>query len=154
MTLGAAVPLLSAVFALLLKFKGSIVRNVTKLRFPKIILALLCGIPLVVFEEHVNCGAYGCTAVLVPPTTWFLLVELLLLFSILRVIKTTRIMLPTILYSACGVLFEFFLGAAQADLHQLAGVKPLVFALIMLWVGFSYTFISFLPIAVLNADRG
>ena len=67
--------------------------------------------------------------------------------------KTTRVVLPTILYSAFGILFEFFLGAAKGDMHRLAGARPLVFVLIALWVGFSYTFISFLPIAVLNADQ-
>ena len=146
-------PLLAAVFTLLLIFRGFIVRNLTRLGLPKIILALLCGALLIAFEEKINCGAYGCVAVLLPPTTWFLLVQLLVLFTILRVIRTTRVMLPTILYSAFGILFEVFLGAAKGEMHQLASTRPLVFSLIVLWVGFSYVFISFLPIAVLNADR-
>jgi len=71
--------------------------------------------------------------------------ELLVLLSILRVIKTTGVLLPTILNSAFGILFEFFLGAAKGDLDS--PTPGLVFTLIMLWVGFSYTFISLLPIA-------
>ena len=147
------VPLLSAAFGLMLLFRGFIARAVARLRLPKIIIALLCAVPLIAFEENINCGAYGCTAVLLPPTTWFLLVELLVLLSILWVTKTTGVLLPTIIYSVFGILYEVFLGAAKEALHQLAGAKPLAFALIVLWVGFSYTFISFLPITVLNADR-
>ena len=147
------VPLLAAVLALLVMLEGTIVRTITRLRLPRLIAALLCGVPLIAFEEHINCGAYGCTAVLLPPTTWFLLVELLVLLAILWAIKTTGVLLPTLLYSGFGVLFEFFLGAARDAMHQLAGARPLVLVLIMLWVGFSYAFISFLPIAILNADR-
>ena len=147
------VPLLAATFAFLLICRDAIVRNIASLQLPNIVSALLCAVPLVVFEESINCRAYGCTSVLLPCTTWFLLSELLVLFIILRATDTARVLLPTIICSVVGFFFELFLGAAKGDFQHLAGTKPLVFALVMLWVGFSYTFISFLPIEVLNADR-
>ena len=116
-------------------------------------LALLCAIPLLTFEEHINCGAYGCTNVIIPPTIWFLLFEQLVVFLMLYALHSKKILLPTILYAIFGILFEFLIGAAQVGLHQLAASNPLVFILLMLWVGFSYMFVIILPLMVLNAPK-
>lgn len=142
--------LLLGVFYILLKYKNFIVQNFIKLRLPKILLALLCATPLIILEEHINCGAYGCTNVVLPPTLWMILTEQFLFFLILKAFRTTKILLPTILYCLFGVVFEFFIGAAKIELQQLFIESPLRFAILVLWVFFSYVFIIVLPLMVFS----
>lgn len=147
------VPILSVVFAFLVKWKDFLIRWVKKIHLPKILLALLVSIPLLIFEEHINCGAYGCTNVFIPPTIPFLLVLELILFGLIKLSRIKNIIWQTIFLSFLGILFEFFLGVDHAELHQLALAQPLIFILLTLWVGFSYTFAYFLPLAIININN-
>lgn len=145
------VPLMSGVFALIAVYCKRLVRLILKIPLPRLVLAILCAVPLIVFEEHINCGAYGCTNVILPPTLLFLLIEEFLFFMIVKACRTTKVILPTILYGVFGMFFEFIIGVDRAGLHQLAAGNLLLFALLMIWVGFSYVFVMFLPLAILNA---
>ena len=147
------VPLLSAIFALVLRWQNAVLRLMAKTRLPRVAAALLVSVPLLVFEEHINCGAYGCTKVLVPPTLWFLLVLELIFFGIVKITRIKKVVWQTLLCSFLGMLLEFYLGSARTGLHQLAKEHPLVFLLIMVWVGFSYTFAYYLPLLIFNGPK-
>ncbi|MCL5775183.1 MAG: hypothetical protein M1333_03145 [Patescibacteria group bacterium] len=147
------VPLMSAAFVLVIKWKDRVVDFVAKTRLPRILSALLVSVPLLIFEEHINCGAYWCTKVWVPPTLWFLLILELVFFGIVRLVKIKAVVWQTVLCSFLGMLLEFFLGSARAGLHQLAKEHMLVFLLLMVWVGFSYTFAYYLPLLIFNGPQ-
>ena len=142
------VPLMSAIYAALLKFKNRLVSLITKIPLPTILLALLTALVTVTIEEHINCGAYGCTNVVLPPTIWFLIFEQLVIFLIIQHYHIKSLIKPLVWYAIFGILFEFIIGAGHAGLQQLMVEQPIIFILLMIWVGFSYIFALTLPLQV------
>lgn len=148
-----AVPALIIIFAILLRYKNLIVNAAMKIKIPGILLALLTAVPLLIIEEHINCGAYGCAVVILPPTIWFLLAEMLLFFFIFRGLRINNMRWQLAIYGIYGMAYEFLFGGSKTGLHQLAATNFLTFALIILWVGFSYVFIIYFPLIILNKTR-
>jgi len=57
---------------------------------------------------------------------------------------------PMVIFSIIGIAFEFTLGSAHTAFQALAGTSPAFFVFMLIWVGFSYTFVSFVPLTVLQ----
>jgi len=144
------IPLLLIPFGLVIKYRDFLTNLIIKIKLPKILLALLTSAPLIIFEEHINCGAYGCANVFLPPTLWFLLVMELVFFLLLKITPIKNIIFQTIFLSVLGILFEFFIGAAHTEFQQLAFGQPVAFLILCLWVAVSYAFILFLPLLILK----
>jgi len=146
------IPLLLIPFILIIRYRNSLIGWISKIKLPRILLALIVSIPLIIFEEHINCGAYGCTNVFLPPTLWFLLVMELGFFLLLKIIPIKNIIFQTVFLSTLGIIFELFIGAAHAEFQQLAFSQPATFFLLSLWVAVSYAFVLFLPLLILKVQ--
>jgi len=146
-------PLLLVPFVLIVKYKNFFVNLIVKIRIPKIILALLVSVPLIIFEEHINCGAYGCANVFIPPTIWFCLIVVLISLFLVRIIRIKKITSQIIFLGALGALWELFLGVARVEFQQLLAKNPIVFIFMIFWVGLSYAFILFLPLLIYNRSN-
>lgn len=147
------VPILLAVFGFLQKFRDSIVNIIVKIKLPKLILAILFAIPLLILEENINCGAFNCAYSIWPPTIWFLIIMEFVYFLLINKFSNNNILHLTLYYGLWGIFFEFVFGIASTQLRLLLKSNPIIFILLMLWVGFSYVFVVYLPLVILKSPR-
>lgn len=136
------VPLLTIPFLLMLKFRNRLSNEISRLRLPLIALYFLVAVPLLIFEEQIDCMPAWCGSVVIPPTIPFLLLEMLVLGGLVLVLHAKRPLRVTLLFSIYGVLFELFLGG-------LVGAPILIAAILVPYVGMGYAFVSMLPLSVL-----
>ena len=139
-------PLLSIPFLLMIKFRGRLTSEIWKLRLPLIALYVLLAIPLLIFEEQIDCMPAWCGTVVIPPTIPFLLLEMLVLGGLVLVLHAKRPLRVTLVFSIYGVLFELFLGG-------LVGAPILIAAILAPYVGMGYAFVSMLPLSVLMKGK-
>ena len=128
------------------RFRGRISREILKLGLPPLVLCLILSVPLIIFEEQIDCMPAWCGAVLIPPTLPFLFVEILVLGGLVMWRNSKDVKRVTLAYTIFGVLFEIFLGG-------LVGAPPLIIAIIGPYVMVGYAFISMLPLMVLIQGR-
>jgi hypothetical protein len=136
------VPLLTIPFLLMLRFRKRLSRVIARVKIPVIGLYLLLAVPLLIFEEQIDCQPSWCGTVVIPPTIPFLLVEMLALGGLVMMLHATRPLRVTLVFSIYGVLFELFLGG-------LVGAPILIAAILAPWVAMGYAFVSMLPLSVL-----
>ena len=128
------------------RFRQRISHEILKLKLPPFVLCLILSVPLIIFEEQIDCMPAWCGAVLIPPTLPFLFVEILVLGGLVIWRNATNVKRITLEYSTFGVLFEIFLGG-------LVGAPPLIIAVIGPYVMVGYAFVSMLPLTVLIEGR-
>ena len=128
------------------RFGERVSRQILKLKLPPLPLYLILSVPLIIFEEQIDCMPAWCGAVLIPPTLPFLFVELLVLGGLVMWRNAKDVKRVTLGYSIFGVLFEIFLGG-------LVGAPLLIIAIIGPYVMVGYAFISMLPLTVLIQGR-
>ncbi len=111
-------------------------------QIPIFAIYLLISVPLIIFEEQINCMPAWCGQVLIPPTLPFILLEVLglgLLSLKLHVKKSWHVAFA---YSVFGIFWELFLGG-------LVGAPLLIAATLAPYVMVSYMFVSLLPLNLL-----
>ena len=140
------VPLLTIPFLLMVKFRNRLSNEISRLRLPLIALYVLLAIPLLIFEEQIDCMPAWCGTVVIPPTIPFLLLEMLILGGLVLVLHVKRPLRVTLVFSIYGVLFELFLGG-------LVGAPILIAAILAPYVGMGYAFVSMLPLSVLMTRK-
>jgi len=140
---------LVGLFVLSVRFRKNIVALVHGIKLPRSILFLLVGIPYIIVEEQVNCGPEWCYRILVPPTLLPLMFFLLFLLIGVKLFRTKTVLKPMLIFSILGIMFELIFGSAHVAFQGLITRAPLGFILLSIWVGFSYRFVSFIPLAVL-----
>jgi len=140
------VPLLTIPFLLMIKFRGRLTSEISKLRLPLIALYVLLAIPLLIFEEQIDCMPAWCGTVVIPPTIPFLMLEMLVLGGLVFVLHAKNPLRVTLVFSIYGVLFELFLGG-------LVGAPILIAAILAPYVGMGYAFVSMLPLSVLMRGK-
>ena len=140
------VPLLTIPFLLMVKFRGRLTSEISKLRLPLIALYVLLAVPLLIFEEQIDCMPTWCGTVVIPPTIPFLLLEMLVLGGLVFVLHAKNPLRVTLVFSIYGVLFELFLGG-------LVGAPILIAAILAPYVGMGYAFVSMLPLSVLMKGK-
>ena len=140
------VPLLTIPFLLMVKFRGRLTSEISKLRLPLIALYVLLAIPLLIFEEQIDCMPAWCGTVVIPPTIPFLLLEMLVLGGLVFALHAKNPLRVTLVFSIYGVLFELFLGG-------LVGAPILIAAILAPYVGMGYAFVSMLPLSVLMTGK-
>ena len=131
----------------MIKFRGPLISEISKLRLPLIALYVLLAVPLLIFEEQIDCMPAWCGTVVIPPTIPFLLLEMLILGGLVLVLHAKRPLRVTLVFSIYGVLFELFLGG-------LVGAPILIAAILAPYVGMGYAFVSMLPLSVLMKGKG
>jgi len=136
------VPLLASVFVVLLVFRRRLTRVLTMTGLPLMLLYLLLCVPLIIFEEQIDCQAAWCGKVLIPPTLPFLFVEIFVLGGIALVVHARRTFRVTLAFSIYGVFFEILVGGLRN--------APLIVAVVLApYVALGYAFVSLLPLSVL-----
>jgi hypothetical protein len=140
------VPLLTVPFLLMLRFRERLSKAVSKLKLPLMALYLLLAVPLLIFEEQIDCQPSWCGTVVIPPTIPFLLLEMLVLGGLVMLLHTKNPLRVTLVFSVYGVLFELFLGG-------LVGAPIIIAALLAPYVAMGYAFVSMLPLSVLMDGR-
>ena len=140
------VPLLTIPFLLMIKFRGRLTSEISKLRLPLIALYVLLAIALLIFEEQIDCMPAWCGTVVIPPTIPFLLLEMLVLGGLVLVLHAKNPLRVALVFSVYGVLFELFLGG-------LVGAPILIAAILAPYVGVGYAFVSMLPLSVLMKGK-
>jgi hypothetical protein len=140
------VPLLTIPFLFMLRFRKRMSNAISRLKLPLLALYVLLAVPLLIFEEQIDCQPSWCGTVVIPPTIPFLLLEMLALGGLVTVLHAQRPLRVTIVFSIYGVLFELFLGG-------LVGAPILIAALLAPYVAMGYAFVSMLPLSVLMDGR-
>ena len=136
------VPLIVGGFVLMYRYRGRLSHEILRVKLPPFALYLMLAIPLIIFEEQIDCMPAWCGAVLIPPTLPFLFVEILVLGGLVVWRNVRNVKRVTLAYSVFGVLFEIFLGG-------LVGAPLLIIAIIGPYVMVCYAFVSMLPVNVL-----
>ena len=140
------VPLLAGTFAIMLVYRRQLTRALLRFHVPPLALYLLLSVPLIIFEEQIDCQPAWCGSVLIPPTLPFLLIEMIVLGAIVSLIHTKNLVLATLLFSAYGLSFELLVGG-------LAGAPLLIDAILAPYAMLGYAYISMLPLRVLINGR-
>jgi hypothetical protein len=136
------VPLLIITFAFIVVFRKRLSAAIVRLGAPPILLCTLVAIPLIVFEEQIDCMPAWCGRVPVPPTLPFILIEVVVLALLVAGLHATSLRKVILAFSVFGIGWEYFLGG-------LRGLEPsLVAIFIVPYVGLGYAFVSLLPISV------
>jgi hypothetical protein len=140
------VPLLTVPFILMLVFRKRFAGALVGTGVPRMVLYLLLCVPLIVFEEQIDCMKEWCGRVVIPPTLPFLWVELLVLGLLVTFLHSRRPLRVALVFSTYGVAFELLLGG-------LRGAPLIVTLLLIPYVGLGYAFVSMLPLVVLLSER-
>jgi len=140
------VPLIVGIFALMLVYRRKLTNIVTRIKLPLLALSILLSIPLIIFEEQINCMTAWCGQVIIPPTVPFLVAEIGVLGVIVLKVHPKNLFRVTLVYSIFGLAWEILLGG-------LVGAPILVDLLIGPYVALSYAFVSMLPIRILISGR-
>ncbi len=137
------VPLLTATFALILVFRRNLATIMVKTGLPRFLLFLLLAIPLIIFEEQIDCMPAWCGKVVIPPTLYFLEFEVFILGLLVILLHSRSALRVALAFSIYGVFFEHLLGG-------LRGLPPSLVALFLVpYVAMGYGFVSLLPLEVL-----
>jgi hypothetical protein len=136
------VPLLTIPFLLMLRFRKRLTSVIARVKLPTVGVYLLLAVPLLIFEEQIDCQPAWCGTVIIPPTIPFLLLEMLALGGLVMMVHATRPLRVTLVFSIYGFLFELFLGG-------LVGAPILIAAILAPWVAMGYAFVSMIPLSVL-----
>jgi hypothetical protein len=136
------VPLIVGGFLLMFRYRKRLALTILRVKLPPLALYLLLSIPLIIFEEQVDCMPGWCGNVAIPPTLPFLLIEILVLGGIVLWRHAKNALRVTLVYSIFGVLWEIFLGG-------LVGAPLVVIALLVPYAAVGYAFVSMLPLTVL-----
>jgi hypothetical protein len=136
------VPLIVGGFLLMLRFRKKLALDILRVKLPPLALYMILSVPLIIFEEQIDCMPAWCGMVAIPPTLTFILVEMLVLGGIVLWRHAKNVLRVTLFFSIFGVLWEIFLGG-------LVGAPLIIIAIFAPYVGVSYAFISMLPLTVL-----
>jgi len=136
------VPLIMGGFLLMFHFRKKLAIVILRVKLPPLALYLILSVPLIIFEEQIDCMPAWCGMVAIPPTLPFLLIEILALGGIALWRHAKNVLRVTLVYSIFGVFWEIFLGG-------LVGAPLVVIAVLAPYVGVGYAFVSMLPLTVL-----
>ncbi len=119
-----------------------------KVRLPRLVLYLLTSIPLIIFEEDIDCQVAWCGRVVIPPTLPFLLIEMFALGAIATLLHARSARNVTLAFCIYGVFYELVFGG-------LRGISLSGFAILIVpYVALGYAYVSLLPLTVLLEGKG
>jgi hypothetical protein len=138
------VPLIVGGFVLMLVYRKPLTQRILTLqgRIPRLGMYLLLSIPLIIFEEDIDCMPAWCRQVLIPPTLPFIMIEILVLGVLSLKLHASNPLRVTFFFSIFGVFWEIFLGG-------LKGAPLLITAVLAPYVMVGYGFVSLLPLCLL-----
>jgi len=126
----------------MLVFRKRIAQALGRTRVPLPAAYVLISIPLIIFEEDIDCMSPWCGKVIIPPTLPFLLVEIVILGLVVTLFHVRRVFPAVFAYCVFGVAWEMTVGG-------LVGASPVVDVFFIPYVALGYAFVSMLPLEVL-----
>jgi hypothetical protein len=136
------VPLIVGGFLIMFCFRKRFALTIVRVKLPPLALYMILSVPLIIFEEQIDCMPAWCGTVAIPPTLPFLLIEIFVLGGIVLWRHAKNVLRVTLVYSIFGVFWEIFLGG-------LVGAPLIIIALLAPYVAVGYAFVSMLPLTVL-----
>lgn len=138
------VPLIVGSFVLMLVYRKALTQRILTVqgRIPRLGISLLLSVPLIIFEEDIDCMPAWCGQVLIPPTLPFIMIEILALGALSLRLHAKNPLRVTLFFSIFGVFWELFLGG-------LKGAPLLIIVALGPYVMVGYGFVSLLPLCVL-----
>jgi hypothetical protein len=136
------VPLIVGGFLIMFRFRKRLAFTILGVKLPPLALYLILSVPLIIFEEQIDCMPAWCGMVVIPPTLPFLFIEMLALGAIVWWRDAANALRVTLIFSIYGLFFEIFLGG-------LVGAPLVIIALLGPYVAVGYAFVSMLPLTVL-----
>jgi hypothetical protein len=140
------VPLVVGAFMVTAVFRKRFARVIRRVKLPLFLLFLLTSVPLVVFEEDINCMPSWCGQVLIPPTLPFIVVEIFVLGLAATLLHVRRAYMVVLAYCVFGVGWELTVGG-------LKGAPMEVDFILIPYVALSYALVSTVPLEVLLGGR-
>lgn len=141
------IPLLIFTFSLILKFRKPIANKIRRTRIPKFILYIITILPLMIYEENINCLPTGCVPI--PPTIPYLMKLCIILGILAWIFRAKKIRTPIILFSLFGILVEFTYGAGAVLLRAMLFSPQAPLAILyMVEIGISYAFFVIIPLTI------
>ena len=142
------VPLIVGGFVVMSVYRKQLTQKILGIRgrIPLLGMYLLLSVPLIIFEEDIDCMPAWCGQVLIPPTLPFIMIEVFALGMLALRLRAKSPLRGTLLFSVFGVFWEIFLGG-------LKGVPLVIVALLAPYVMVGYGFVSLLPLCVLLEGR-
>ncbi|MCR4369054.1 MAG: hypothetical protein NUV67_04065 [archaeon] len=138
--------ILSATFALIIKFRKEIARLFLKIPGPRFFVYVASSIPFIIFEENINCLPTGCQ--LIPWTVPVLIVLVIILGLICRRLKAHDLRKTTFFFSLYGVFWELIIGGLAGALGL-----GLFFIFMVFWVLLSYAYLVVVPLTILFSQE-
>jgi len=132
-------------FGLSILFRKKIASQIKRIHLPKFALYLISSLPLIIFEENINCLPTGC--VLFPSTIPILLFFVLCLGLIVKIFKIKRVSIATLIFSLFGLAFELAISPNLSAQYFAYPLLELIFG--TYWVMVSYAFLAIIPLTVL-----
>lgn len=71
----------------MLVYRKVLTRTLLRLKLPPLALYLILSVPLIIFEEQIDCQPTWCGMVVIPPTLPSLLIEMLALRGIVSLLQ-------------------------------------------------------------------
>ncbi len=131
-------------FFLLVRHRHILVEWLLHSHSSTLVVYLLCALPLMLFEENINCLPSGCH--LIPVTIPFLVIFLVLIYGIIRMTKVRALWYVLVPACSVGLLWELTWGVSGSVFRAL----PLPwFIYIALWTWMSYAFFTIVPVQYL-----
>lgn len=140
------VPLVVGAFMVTAVFRKRFARAIRRVKLPLFLLFLLTSVPLVVFEEDINCMPSWCGQVLIPPTLPFIVVEIFVLGLAATLLHIRRAYMVVLAYCVFGVGWELTVGG-------LKGAPIEVDFFLIPYVALSYALVSAVPLEVLLGGK-
>ncbi len=99
------VPLVVGGFVLMLVYRKPLTQRILTVqgRIPRLGIYLLLSIPLIIFEEEIDCMPAWCGQVLIPPTLPFIVIEILALGALSLRLHAKNPLRVTLFFSVFGV---------------------------------------------------
>ena len=142
----ADIPLLFGTGILLLRFRKEISSRIVKIPFPKIVIAVLSAVPLIMLEENVSCPPTGCT--LFPETIPILTIFILVLCLVVKFFKIRKFYSTILVFSLLGFANEYFQGYMSTQLHEILFTPGGL--IVFIFVVISYAYIAIVPLTVIQ----
>src|SRR5215472_13707220 len=92
------VPLIVGGFLVMFRFRKKLSQAILRLKLPPFELFLILSVPLIIFEEQIDCMPSSCGAVAIPPTLPFLFVEIVLLGALVKFVHARSALRVTLIF--------------------------------------------------------
>jgi hypothetical protein len=131
-------------FITVFRKRDRIAMMLIKTKIPKVILFVITASALIWFEEEINCHPVWCWSVIIPPTFFPILFQVIVLGLLFKLSRLRKITLPIIVFIIFGIWLEVSQGGLKDIQFQLSSLFWIF------WVSISYMFVAVVPLTIIK----